>query len=130
MLFLENIKISHALNNNGDKIIMFKKRQCCSEPNYETIDSFYTYKEKEQESDSYFSVSSPYKYESVTLSIPDNLIEKIVESSKNATVDEIEKIIKKHLSNCLESANKIKKSYVEIQKCKNCGYIKKVEVKL
>ena len=75
---------------------MFKKRQCCSEPNYETIDNFYTYKENEQESDNYFSVSSPYKYESITFSIPDSLVEKIVESSKNATIDEIETIIKQY----------------------------------
>ena len=53
---------------------MFKQRKCCCNPKYETVSSFYTYKEKEYNS---YEISSPYVYTTVT--IPDSIINKIVD---------------------------------------------------
>ena len=54
----------------------------------------------------------------------------VYQLTKDATIEEIQQIINDKLNLIFDNINKEKKSYVEIQKCKNCGYIKKVEVKL
>lgn len=103
---------------------MFKRKLCCENPNYEVIEKFFTYND---DNDSIYPFNSYTK--TTTLSIPIKILDDIVDASKDATVEEIEKIINNRLTLLIEN-NKKKKSYVELQKCKNCGYIKKVEVKL
>ena len=104
---------------------MFKQRKCCCNPKYETVSSFYTYKEKEYNS---YEISSPYVYTTVT--IPDSIINKIVEKVDGVNPNEVKNIIHDELQTIMINLNKEKRSYVEIQRCKNCGYITKVEVKI
>lgn len=103
---------------------MFKRKQCCKNPDYNVIEKFFTYYD-----------NNVYPFQSctktTTFSIPIKILDDIVEASKNATIEEIQTIINNKLNFLIEeNSNKKKKSYVELQKCKNCGYIKKVEVKL
>lgn len=105
---------------------MFKKK-CCENPDIEVLDRFYTYKEDNMN-------SYPYVFNSrnitTTISIPSSIIDEIVKASKDATFEEIKQVISEKLTLELEHANKVKKSVVEITKCKNCGKIKKTEVKI
>lgn len=103
---------------------MFKRKLCCENPNYEVIEKFFTYNDDN-------SIYPFHNYtKTTTLSIPIKILDDIVEASKDATIEEIQQIINDKLNLIFDNINKEKKSYVEIQKCKNCGYIKKVEVKL
>ena len=51
---------------------MFKQRKCCDNPKYETVSSFYTYKEKEHD---FYEIGSPYRY--TTITVPDFIIDRI-----------------------------------------------------
>lgn len=106
---------------------MFKRKQCCKNPDYEVIEKFFTYKDNNQNNNVY-----PFQSytKTTTFSIPIKILDDIVEASKNATIEEIQTIINNKLNFLIEENNKKKRSYVELQKCKNCGYIKKVEIKL
>ena len=105
---------------------MIKKHMCCANPIYEVIDRFYTYeKEKNTYKSNFYTTNI-----TTTITIPQEIINNIVKESKNATIDEIKQIIADNLNNIVINTNNKRKSYIEIQKCKNCGYIKKVEVKL
>ena len=104
---------------------MFKMRKCCNNPKYKTVSSFYTYKEKES---SPYTVDQPYIY--TTITIPDSVINKIINNVKGAHFDDVKNIIHNEFQNLILNCNKEKRTYVEIQRCENCGYIKKVEVKL
>lgn len=104
---------------------MFKQRKCCDNPKYETVSSFYTYKEKEHD---FYEIGSPYRY--TTITVPDSIIDRIVEKVDGMDPSEVKNIIHDELQTIMINLDKEKRSYVEIQRCKNCGYIKKVEVKI
>lgn len=106
---------------------MFKKRKCCDNPVYETVSSFYTYKSKPVNNYGYY-----YNTKVTTnITIPNSIIDKIVEASKHViSAQEVKEIIKNEMHSIVINLDKEKKSYVEIQRCKHCGYIKKVEVKI
>ena len=59
------------------------------------------------------------------ITIPNSLLTKNVIS-----VQEVKEIIENEMHSVIINLDKEKKSYVEIQICKHCGYIKKVEVKI
>ena len=59
------------------------------------------------------------------ITIPNSLLIKNVIS-----VQEVKEIIENEMHSVIINLDKEKKSYVEIQRCKHCGYIKKVEVKI
>lgn len=105
---------------------MFKQRKCCVNPEYETIDSFYTYKEESKRAYDYYK---PYTYTYVTM--PDEIINRIIEKANGVDFDKLKQFIHNEFQHVIvENANKEKKSYIEIQRCKHCGYIKKIEVKI
>lgn len=105
---------------------MFKMRKCCNNPEYETIDSFYTYKEEPKR---IYNYNNPYTYTYVTM--PDKIINRIIEKANGIDFDKLKQLIHDEFQHVIiENTNKEKKSYIEIQKCKHCGYIKKIEVKI
>ena len=106
---------------------MFKQRKCCDNPVYETVSSFYTYKSEPVNNYAYYFNTNV----TTNITIPNSFIDKIVKASKNViSAQEVKEIIKNEMRSIIIDLDKEKKSYVEIQKCKHCGYIKKVEVKI
>ena len=67
---------------------MFKMRKCCNNPEYETIDSFYTYKEEPK---GIYNYNNPYTYTYVTM--PDKIINRIIEKANGIDFDKLKQLI-------------------------------------